>query len=84
MSEDRREIQSRRRCSGSDGGVDVMSCDVARRRPTILVPYLRFLHMEDSRRVSRILGSNDKELQDSRERARCGVAPRRVGTTLLL
>ena len=37
-----------------------MSCDVARRRPTILVPYLRFLHMEDSRRVSRILGNKDK------------------------
>ena len=42
-------------------------------------------NMANSRRVSRILGKiRTRELRGSRERAPCGVAPRRVGATLLL
>ena len=41
-------------------------------------------NMEDLRRVSRILANKNKELQGRRGRARCGVALRRVGATLLL
>ena len=42
-------------------------------------------NMANSRRVSNILGKiRTRELRGSRERAPCGVAPRRVGATLLL